>query len=304
MWIIWGVEAVAIAIGILLAISVGRGSENQLRTTVMAVALFGVALLGLIIYTLASVNYAIPVAWIVAMAVAAVSTLGLLVACSMAVKWRATRVLAVIGVVVAAWLAYGGLTSFGVGHEQMMPLVMDRAVQIGEAGGFMPLVAPDYEISFGYDGYAVSPTEGSPPGLAIDYSSSQREGMGFLLQERKATGLSVDGLARLVAVGTNPTGGERETITAGGAVTTATVQGQPAVGVWYPFQERGADKMGKSTDGASTKVFARAVLVFELDGVEVRMSSGAGEANPDPGWTQQSLVDELLTIAQTLEPVR
>ena len=300
---VYGVELVALGIGIALAFYVGQGSERRTRTTWLCIALLVASSVGLVLLNLAMINYEIPAGWIVAVVAAGLLVVGLIVLIGRDVKWKPVSLAALAGMLLMVLLMYVPLGMFGVGHELTLPIVMNRAEQIGAANGFTPLIAPDDEIRYDY-GYSVDPLEGSPGGLGIEYLSSARRGMTYVVQERKGTGASVADLEDMVAEGANPLGGEDGEIPERATVIKKTVQGKPAVAVVYTFQPPGANKESASGKGGDTKVFAKAVLVFELDGVDVRMGNEAGEANPSADWTPESLADDLAATAETLEPVQ
>jgi hypothetical protein len=141
-------------------------------------------------------------------------------------------------------------------------------------------------------GRPVDPLEAPEAGLSVQYER-------FFLQERRASGLLDEAALRaLVPVGEDPMRWHRPGIPADAVYTVTSVSGRPALAVEYRYQAD-AGKPGSETTTAR-------LLVFEIDGVEVRMLSES-HLQYQPNETYEHVdalgVDELVAIAETLAPV-
>ena len=289
VFVIAGVGVVALAGAIALVLFIGKGSTHPRRTTWLCVALLAVAFIGFGVLNVAATNYVMPLGWIIGIAIAPIVVAGLAVLIGIDVGWRVSKLVALAGLVVLAGLMFAALGMSGAGSSMVQPLYANRAAQIAQANGFTALLPADLKM----------PTDAMP----VDTLPKPDEGLGvsyedFWLQERKGTGASEADLEKLVSAGAKPMGEQSQPIPSGGTITRTTVQGQPAVANEYTLTQ-GGGKSGES------KSFSTIVLVFELDGVDVRMSSESGVQESSGEWVPFSnlSVDDLVQIAETLAPV-
>ena len=289
--IIAGVALLAVAAAIALVMYIAKGSvRDRKQTAWLCVGLLVAAFVGIAALNFTAVNYTIPPAWIVALVIVGLTVLGLFVRIGMDVRWRPLRVLALVGVVILASIVFAAVGMSGIGSQWIQPLYRNRVAQIAEANGFTALLPAGQEMPT--DSLPVDALPAPDAGLGVSYED-------FWLQERKSEKAMTEAdLEKLVAPGAKPMGPESPPIPDSAKVTTTTVQGRQAVAVEYELTPEGAE-VGK------TKADVIVVLVFELDGVDVRMESQSGVRESSGDWVPFSnlTVDGLAKIAETFEPV-
>ncbi len=277
-----------LAIAVALAIYISKGSANRRRTLWLCLALMLVAFVGFVLWGLASITYIWPMSWIVGVSILAVGAVVLIVIIGRDVRFRPLRLVAVAGLVLMAAIMFGNLVSWNIEYAFTEPLYVTRAEQIAKANGFNALLAPDQHFAFDY-GYLVGMPPGSKEGLQIDYEDAPT------VQERKASGASVAELKKLVEPGARPYGGDSDiVIPADASVTTLTVQGQPAVAAEWTFIPPEAVKPG------AVQSVTNHVLVFELDGVEVRVFDEAEHMDSGAGQRSETSLDDVVRFAESL----
>lgn len=285
------IGALALAGAVTLINLIGKSSvRGRKRTTWLCVAFALAGVVGVGVLSIASVYYVMPVGWMVALGVAGLMVVILFVLIGTDVRWRLSRLLALVGVFIASSIAFGMIAMIGIGGDAIRPIYAVRAQQIAEANGFAALMPRSHKLPTDF-----LPVEALPaPNGGVSFSYD-----GFTLQERKAPKPMTEmDLWKLVAAGTAPTG--EATVAADAKITSLVVRGRPAVGVKFVYFPAG-DYVSKSSGDTVT------VLVLELDGVDVRFSSSGGEKRAsDGGWApfEALSVDELARIAGTLAPVK
>jgi hypothetical protein len=161
------------------------------------------------------------------------------------------------------------------------------ARQIGEANGFVVVLPTGQKMNTG--SAPVSPLESPGQGVWIDYE-------GFTVEERKASGAD---LAKLIAVGSRPFAGS-EPIPSDASTSSPLVSGATAYSAEYtPVPKQVAEE--NPPPGKRTAAF----LVFEKDGVEVRLFSGSTEQLDNGKWVMVPgrTVAQLVKIAESMQPV-
>jgi len=290
--------AVAAAM-IFLVFVVGRYSTSGDRSASwLAAGLSVAAMVALGVANLASVNYTMPVGWIAALIGAAAAVVGLFWMTGRRVGWKRPAVLILVGLLLASVALFVVLAIAGLGGSAIQPLLRARAQQIATAQGFTALLPPDKEMdtTSGRPVDPLGPGPGGPPrtGLWMAYES-------FRLEERKAEGaLDEAALRGLVTSGAEPVDGV--TIPADASVSLLEVKGAPAIGVRLETSPIGA---GFEKSGVPDVPVT--VLITTMGGTEVRLSSWGGEAwDSERGATRFDALslDELVAIAESLEPVR
>ena len=247
-----------------------------------------VAFVGFVVWGLASITYIWPVSWIVGVSILAVGSVVLIVFIGRDVRFRPLRLVAVAGLVLMAAMMFGNLVSWNIEYAFTEPLYVTRAEQIAKANGFKALLAPGQHFAFDY-GYLVGTPPGSKEGLQIDYEDAPT------VQERKASGASAAELKKLVEAGARPYGGDSDIeIPADAKVTTLTVQGQPAVAAEWTFIPPEAVKPG------AVQSVTNQVLVFELDGVEVRVFAETEQMDSGAGQRSGTTLDDVVRFAESL----
>lgn len=281
----------ALAGAIVLVRFIGKGSETrQARTTWLAAAFAVASVVALGTFSFASVYFRMPSAWIVALAAAGLVALRLFTLVGMDVRWQWRRVLALVGLFVLTGIAFGAIVMIVPGGAMIQSLYATRTQQIAEEYGFTALLPTSQEMPTDY--LPVETLAKPDEGLSITYND-------FWLQERKAAkAMTQADLEQLVAPGVALMG-DGPGIPADAKLSTHSVRDQPAVAVEYSYVP------GRVSAGAAKSPENAVGLVFELDGVEVRMLSESGQREDNGEWEPFAslTVNELLTIAGTFEPV-
>ncbi|NTU89303.1 MAG: hypothetical protein HGA54_05255 [Actinobacteria bacterium] len=285
-------ELLALVLVVVLALYISKDSEKKSRIVTLCLLLAIAAFVCTGVVTLARINYVIPIGWIIGIALAVVVVVGLFIYIGKGVKWRIPKLVATVGVLVVACLMFSAPYAFDVGVKTLQPLQADRAGQIAESNDFLALLPPEQNMKVMY-GYHVEPLDDPDVGFEIYYED-------FTLQERKGSGASVAELEMLLAAGSRPMGQVAEAITSGGMITKTMVQGQPAVAIEFTF----SGDPEKSKESGAQKIDHYTILVFELQGVDVRMTSWSGVTMPDGSFDPLGpSVEDLVTIAETMVPV-
>jgi hypothetical protein len=213
-------------------------------------------------------------------------------------SWKPLPMFGVVGVLVGALIlttmAMIALPSGGL----MKPLFEIRAQQIAEEAGFDVLVPVgiEPETDFGLPVNAVGDVEG----VSLHYSW-------LTLVERAANGpLDYADLKALMPAGADPLGLEDVNQGRGGSgvpedaeYVELEVDGRPALGVAYKSVTEEKPGPGAIPDPLNA-------LIFESDGVEVRMlSQGGMDYQSDGSYVQRPPLtfDELIELAESLEPL-
>ncbi|MDP1809238.1 MAG: hypothetical protein Q8L35_06860 [Actinomycetota bacterium] len=295
------VFVVTIAIGALafagaaaLIKLIGKNSvRGRARTTWLCAAFALAAIVAIGMWAYASIYYVKPVGWIVALAAAGITVATLFALIGMDVRWRPNRLLALVGLFIAAGIAFSAFSMMmsgiiGLNVEGIFPYTT-RARQIAEAKGFTALMPKRQKLQT--DSLPIDALPAPDQGVSFVYE-------GFNLQERKAKkSMTEADLKKLVAPGASPT--QEVKVTSDAKVTSHTVQGKPAVAVEDQVIRSGGP-------GATPKKDTYTVLVLELDGVDVRLSASSGEKlSSDGTWVpfRALTVEQLVKIAETLAPV-
>ncbi len=291
--LIVGISLVALAGAAALVYFIGKGSaRGRTRTTCLAIGLAVAFAVFVALFNVASVYYRMPVGWMIALGAAGVAVIALFVLVGMDVKWRASRVLAMVGLLVATGIALGAFAMAVPGGSWLQPIYATRAKQIAEANGFTAYLPTSRTLPT--DVLPVDALESPDAGLQLSYQD-------FWIRERKAPAATTDAdLGKLVAPGVSPMGEDGPKVPAGATPTTYTVLGKPAVGIEYTYSPTGGPA------GGSAKQMTSAVLVLQLDGTRVWMVSESGERESKGTWVpfENLSLDELVKIAATLEPAQ
>jgi len=292
-----GVAAAAVLA--VLVLGIGRYSTTGDRSASWLAAGFAVAsIVAVSVLNLATVNYTMPLGWIVALVAAVAGVVGLFWLTGRRVGWKRSALLRLLGILVACVVLFVVLAFTDLMGFAIQPLFRARAQQIATAQGFTALLPPD-EAMDTTSGLPVDPLGPGPGGSARTglWMAYER----FRLEERKAEGdFDEAGLRSLVASGSEPV--EGVTVPADATVTMLEVNGAPAIGVRLQTSPIGA---GFEKSGVPNVPVT--VLITTLDGTEVRISSWGGEEyHPDRGTTRFDALslEQLVTIAESLGPVR
>lgn len=283
--VIGGITLVALAGAVALARFIAKSSTwGAGRGALLAAAYVLAVLVTAAVGSYTSIYYVKPVGLILAVAASAAVLIALFVTLGRGLRWEPLRVVALVG------LAFVSMVFFGISVMGLSGLVeppfpyTTRARQIAEANGFSVLMPRDQELQT--DSLPIDPLPAPDKGVWLAYET-------FELEERKAGVGSAKGPleARL-----------REAITDTAtevSVKTATVGGTPAVVAEY----RIPPPEGVSGSEFAPKFQRETKLIFERDGVEVRLRSSAGERERDGEFVPfPSLTTaELVAIAETLE---
>lgn len=289
--IIAAVGLVALAGAIALVYVVGRGTEHRSRVVWLCVGFVLALLAAAVFLNVVSAYYKPPALLIAGLAVAGLAVVALFVVIGREVRWRWTKMLALVGLFFTTNAAIAALGMSGFGGSAVQPLFRTRAAQIAEENGFVALLPASQELRTDYQ--PVEPLPEDDPGLTLSYDD-------FQLQERKAPGPMTEAdLVALVAPGERPMGADSPPVVSGAVVTTHTFEGRPAVAVEYAI-----DRGGGPSDPPSKRERI-VVLVLEVDGVDVRFASEGGERESAGEWVAFDAlgVEDLLAIAADLEPV-
>lgn len=278
----------ALAAAVFLGRSVARSGGPKTWVWVVLLAVMGVVTM--FVGQAASVNYRMPLGWIVGLAVSVVILVGLFVRVGLDVKWQTGKIVALVGVLITANVALVAVMMVAPLGPLMVPLFQARAQQIGDAFGFEALLPSDEPM---FTEYLPVDTLAKPvEGLAVQYEK-------FTLQESKAADpLSESDLREILAPGVDPLGVGGPPIPDDARYTVMEVRGNPALGVEYVLPPE------KAIGGVGFETIH--VLAFELDGVGVRMLARNGtEYQPDGSNEPYSALslDSLAKIAETLEPI-
>lgn len=291
MLFVFGFIALLTLVGVVLLIRfiAGGGGPRTLLWAVLVV--FAVIIAGMLLQ-IATIYYKVPFGWAVAVAAAILVVIALLVRIGMDVAWKAPRVLALVGLLVASLITLT-IAMIGVPIGGLfVPMFEARAQQIVEEDGFVVLVAHDEKLSL--DSMPIDQPE-DKNGVTLWYER-------FTLLERKADGpLDYADLAKLVPVGKEPLGYDGPGIPADARYAEFRVSINPALGVEYE-----ATPLEKAVSDPSTDLMR--VLVFERDGVEVRIVSQGGMRYLGSGERYEPYEPlsfaELMDIAEALKPVQ
>jgi hypothetical protein len=190
-------------------------------------------------------------------------------------KW-ATWVGLVLGVVPALFWALFVL-GFALGGPSQQEYV-DAAAQLAKNNGFTALFPRDEKPRLG-EGAEAQESDG---GIYMNYGH-------FEVLERPASGATEQELIVRVSDGATPLGNMGVSVEPGGNVATLTVNGQIAAANEYSYAFPLGDPKGEKRDAV--------VLVFEKDGVDVRMMSGT------PGAGDKLSLEALADIAESMRPL-
>ena len=276
-----GVCALAVVAALVFVIARGMGAQSA-RVAWLSIAFAVVAMLAVVALNLASVLYRLPPLAVMGIAIVAIALVTLFVLLGRAVAWRPVKLLAVIGLLVASFVVFAAVLMSGVaGDAWIQPVYRTTVSQMGEDMGFTPLMPEARSLITDY----LPVTEVTEPrrGISLEFEE-------FQMQQHAAEGGAGEaGLEALVAPGTEPVPGFRIPST-GATRSEHEVQGQRAVGVTY---------------AESSPPSRPTILVFVLEGVEVRMASMGYERLTEGEWVLQPALaaEELVEIAETLEPV-
>lgn len=297
MYWVAGAIAVAVLAGlVVLARLVARsgGPRTMLWLVLLAVGVALASVLGQV----ASVYYRLPLGWIVVLVLAAVVLIALFLQAGRDLSWKSLPMFGVVGVLIGALiLTTMAMIALPTGGF-MKPLFEIRAQQIAEEAGFDVLVPAGVELEtdFGLPVNAV----GNAEGVSLHYSW-------LTLVERAATGpLDYAELKALMSAGSDPLGvgdvnggGGGPDVPEGAEYAELEVDGRPALGVSYKSVTEEKPGPGAIPDPLNA-------LLFEIDGVEVRMlSQGGMDYQPDGSYVQRPPLtfDELIELAESLEPL-
>ncbi|HEX9093671.1 MAG TPA: hypothetical protein VF902_06780 [Coriobacteriia bacterium] len=288
MMLVFGVIGlVALAGAVALAIFIGKGSKRGTALGVLMAVLFAVSVAGaIVVQAVASIFYVMPVAWMVALAGAVVVALGLFAVNGAAVRWEPVRLVALVGLAVASAVVFGMVAMY-TGPVSLFP-IDTRARQIAEASGFVVLLPSGQ--SFDNGSLPVDVLSGMEERFAED-KGVWLAYKGFQLEERKVgSGLAQGTLAARLRAGLPRDAKDAK-------VTTVTVLGQPGMAADYTMVPTGPFVAEGKTDTG-------AMVLFETDGVDVRLSSTSGERESNGQWVpfDALTVEELVRIAETLKP--
>jgi hypothetical protein len=276
---------VAIVAFILLVVFLAK--RGGPLTVLWALLLPSAATLTLVVLSLASVYYVVPVwAW-AAVGACVIGLVVVFVLLGRSVKWKAAPVVAAVALVPVA-ITLGTLVLLVIPLAPTALLEV-RAQQIAEANGFTALLPPDQEMQVSYQPVNALPEPDA--GLSIEY-------VDFLLQERASAGpMTAEDLEALVAPGATPIS-DRQPLPDDVTTSEQTVQGNPAI--WASYVDIPPEAMEKPEEGEPTTL-----LAFGLEGVEVVLWSTTsfdcasdGECTEIPPLT----AEELVAIADTLAP--
>lgn len=287
--------ALAAVVGLVWVISKAGSPRTALWAALLALSLA----LGMLLLSVASVYYKMPVGWIVALVAAAAVVGSLFVLVGKSVSWKAPRVLALVGLIAATVIAmtvvlitmpFGGL---------VLPIFEIRGQQIAENVGINALYASDYKLRMDYMPIDVI---GNPPeGLYIQYED-------FDVQERKPDSeMAKADLEDILAAGKQPFDFEMS-IPPNATYTELEVSGRPALGV--EFAEGAAGGPPKSGEPLGKQSTIR-IIVFGKDGVDVRIMSqgqlryaGGSGRNETYDFVAPRTYDELVAIGESLAPLK
>lgn len=279
--VVVGVLAVAALVALVYAVGRGTG-EDRARITWLTGAFAVLSLLAVVTLNLASVFYRIPPAVIAAGVAVMAGLVVLFIVIGRSVAWRPTKVLALVGVMFASFITFAAFAMTGAGGDQwIQPLYRTRVAQMAEEMGFVPVLPADEPLITDY--LPITEVSDPSPGIKMEFQK-------FYMEERPAEGTGeAEELAETLAPGARPMEG-CDVPSKFATWWEHTVRGEPALAVTYA-DTKGA---GKST-----------VLVFVLDGVDVRMASSGYERLTDGDWVLYPALtpEELVEIAETLEPV-
>lgn len=279
--VVIGVIALAGLAALIYFLGRGAGPERS-RVTWLAVGFVVASFLSVVALNLVSVLYEIPPLLIAGIAVVVALLVGLFVLIGRAVSWRAGKVVALVGVLITSYILFAAIAMSGIGGDDLMqPLYRTTIKQMADDMGFVALLPANEPLIT--DMLPVTEIPEPDRGIGLAFGE-------FQIDERKAgESTSESDLEALVAPGEEPVGGFR-IASKFQSQEDRVVQGEPAVAVSY---------VETAPPGRAT------VLVFVLDGVEVRMASMGYERLTDGEWvTHPALtIDELVAIADTLEPV-
>lgn len=289
-----GVAALAAVIGLISFIS--RRSEKL--TALWSVALVLSLAITSFMFNLASVYYTMPVGWIVALGASAAAMAALFVMVGKSVGWKAPKVVAVVGLLLASMvLSTLGLMAMPMGGL-VKPAFEARGAQIAGKAGFKPLWVPDADFRLDY--LPVDAVGDPVEGLSIAYD-------GFDIQERKADGeLSGSDLEKIVAVGAEPLGvGLR--VPSNVTYEELMVGDSSAIGAEFVVDPKGEAPTSASMPGKESVI---RLLVFSKDGVDVRIKTEGqmayqGGSGKDERYEYEApkTFEELVSIGESLAPV-
>ncbi len=279
--VVVGVLALAGLAALIHVLGRGAGPERS-RVTWLAVGFVAASFLSVVALNLVSVLYEISPLLIAGIAVVVTLLVGLFVLIGRAVSWRAGKVVALVGVLITSYILFAAIAMSGIGGDQLMqPLYRTTIKQMADDMGFVALLPSDEPLITDMLPVTEIPEPDRGIGLAFEE---------FQMEERKAEGSANESeLEALVVPGEEPVAGFRIP-SKFQTQEDREVQGEPAVAVSY---------VETAPPGRAT------VLVFVLEGVEVRMVSMGyerlteGERVIHPALT----VDELVAVADSLEPV-
>jgi len=284
--LVFGVIAlVCLAVIVLLVRIIARRGKPRTLGLAIGMVVGGVLATFLSAYT--SIFYEKPSWTVAATAAAWLAVLAMTLLVARDVRWRAPGVLAIVGLLITAEIAFATAAILFPGFGAVFPHET-AARQIGEAYGFTSLLPANERMTL--DGKPVNTLDPPLEGLQVAYER-------FGLYELNAEDPDTQELAELVAVDSTPFWGARP-IPDDSVVRHPTLDGVTGVAVEYSYAPKG-ETVGES---ATPTV---AFLAFEREGTQVRLFSESVQQLVDGDWKPlpNLSVDELIKIAKSMQPV-
>lgn len=285
---IFGLLALVVIVVLARILARSGGQRTMLWLILLALSVATGAFLS----QFAFIYHRMPVGWIVILVLAAAVIVTLFVRVGRDLSWRAGRLGGVAGLLVVTLVLSTLVMMFMPMSEQLMPIFKTTAGQIAEDHGFTLLLPPDESFITEYNPI----TELKGEGVSLEYA-------GFTLQERTAEGaLDAGALRSILDEGTLPIGEGSPPVTDSATYEEFEVAGAPALGVEYE-DTMAAEKQNLGLEAVR-------VLVFERDGVEVRIFSHGymryeGQESGEERYTPVDAMpfEDMLAIAESLEPI-
>lgn len=255
---------------------------NPARTAVLGGAFVVAAFVATAVIALGSVNFRIPVGWLIGMAASAAITVVLAIMLGREVRWRVAGIVAGVMLFMIGSTAFGAIMTANLWPEIPRALYDARMQQIADAYGFTPFVPADERL----------PTDMLPVEAVSAREAMVLSYQPFRILERQADEdePSADELRAVLAAGEAPFGDIE--VPDHAEYTDLDIQGRPAAGV--EFESQGPATM----DSAKRETVA--MLAVVLDGTLVVMSSNAYESLIDGEWVPFEAVP-VVDLARTAD---